>query len=87
MTLISLDMAYRLYGTISVKRYSFSISCSYGRVLFAPGADRSSRTRRRLATERKLEATRSEGSSPFSADHRAAYLYSVGPMGTRTMMQ
>jgi hypothetical protein len=34
-----------------------------------------------------LEATRSEGSSPFSADHRAAYLYSVGPMGTRTMMQ
>jgi hypothetical protein len=30
-----------LYGAISVKRYSFSISCSYGRVLFAPGADRS----------------------------------------------
>ena len=72
--------AYGLYGAISVKRYSFSISCSYGRVLFAPGADRSSRTRR-LATERKLEATRSEGSSAFSADHRAAYLYSVGPMG------
>lgn len=45
MTLISLDMAYRLYGAISVKRYSFSISCSYSRVLFAPGADRSSRTR------------------------------------------
>jgi hypothetical protein len=35
MIVVSLDMAYRLYGTISVKRYSFSISCSYGRVLFA----------------------------------------------------
>jgi len=31
--------------------------------------------------ERNLEAIRSEGSLPFSADPRAAYLYSVGPMG------
>ena len=79
-TLVSVT-AYHLYGAISVKRYSFSISCSYGRACV------------RLALivrhepERKLEATRSEGSSPFSANHRAAYLYSVGPIGTRTMMQ
>ena len=46
------------------------------------GADRSSQTKRRFATERELEleAKQSEGSSPFSADHRAAYLYSAVPV-------
>ena len=41
------------------------------------GADPLSQTKRRFATERdlELEAKQSEGSSPFSADHRAAYLY------------
>ena len=75
MTLVSVT-AYHLYGTISVNtiflEFFLLLWSVYVSALIV-------RHRRRPCSRAQLEAIRSEGSSPFSADHRAAYLYSVGP--------
>jgi hypothetical protein len=72
MTVVSLDMAYRLYGAFVVKR------------CFAPFSylirdDHAARIGNR--------SMRSEGARPVSATVAPACLYSVGPQWTRTMMQ
>jgi hypothetical protein len=79
MTVESLGMAYRLYGTISVNAF-FSISFSYGGVLCASALIVRHKPDGGLQRA-EVENKNGPRGVRHSAQTSAAYLYSVGPMG------
>ena len=79
MTVLSLDMAYRLYGTISVNAIFLDFLILWSSLICASALI--VRHIDECCNRAGIGSKRSEGSSLFSADHRATYLYSVGPMG------
>jgi hypothetical protein len=84
MTVLSLDMAYRLYGAFVVKRHSLRSS-----FLFLIRNDHAARLRKEFLPGRAQadNCINPRGARPVSATLAPACLYSVDPQWTRTMMQ